>query len=103
MLYSEGKKNLFNSMTHYISKNPNFTRLTKAQFNLRDILLPVHADFQNSGMTPGELEALLQESVDEVRAERRAAAGPSASRLLRLPSFLRLRSTGCCVVSAFRL
>ena len=39
----------------------------------------------------------------EPSEEKATAAGPSASRLLRLPSFLRLRSTGCCVVSAFRL
>lgn len=47
-------------------------RLSLAQLSLRDILAPAHTDFQRSGMTQGELDALLQESVDEVRSERRS-------------------------------
>jgi len=53
-------------------------RLSLAQLSLRDILAPAHADFQQSGMTEAELDTLLQESVDEVRCERRSASGPPA-------------------------
>jgi hypothetical protein len=53
-------------------------RLSLAQLSLRDILASVHTDFHRSGMTEAELETLLQGSVDEARAERKSAPGPSA-------------------------
>ncbi|HEY3968184.1 MAG TPA: hypothetical protein VGM05_26715 [Planctomycetaceae bacterium] len=53
-------------------------RLSLAQFGLRHILAPSHSDFRCSGMTQMELDALLQESVDEVRSERRPAPGSAA-------------------------
>ena len=52
-------------------------RLSLAQLNLRDILAPAHADFSRSGMTEGELDELLQESLDEARSERNATPGAS--------------------------
>jgi hypothetical protein len=36
-----------------------------------EILAPVHEDFRASGMTEGELDALLDEALRESRAERR--------------------------------
>ena len=35
-----------------------------------EILAPVHEDFRKSGMTEGELDALLEEALSESRAER---------------------------------
>jgi hypothetical protein len=35
-----------------------------------EILAPVHEDFRTSGMTEGELDALLEEALRESRAER---------------------------------
>jgi hypothetical protein len=35
-----------------------------------EILAPVHEDFRKSGMTEGELDALLEETLSESRAER---------------------------------
>ena len=45
-------------------------RLSLSDLSLRDILAPAHADFQRSGMAEAELEAFLQESLDESRTER---------------------------------
>jgi hypothetical protein len=53
-------------------------RLSLAKFNLRDVLAPAHADFHRSGMTDGELDALLQDSLNGVRSERRSTPDPSA-------------------------
>ena len=36
-----------------------------------EILAPIHQDFRESGMTEGELDALLEEALGESRAERR--------------------------------
>ena len=36
-----------------------------------EILAPIHEDFQKSGMSEGELDALLEEAITESRAERR--------------------------------
>lgn len=35
-----------------------------------EILSPVHEDFRKSGMTEGELDALLEEALRETRAEK---------------------------------
>jgi len=52
-------------------------RLSLAQLRLRDILSPVHEDFRNSGMTAGDLDALLNDALSEVRHERSSDSGPS--------------------------
>lgn len=54
------------------------TRLSLAQLKLREILAPVHGDFQRSGMTDDELDSLLQGSLEAVRSERRIAPGSPA-------------------------
>jgi hypothetical protein len=36
-----------------------------------EVLAPVHADFRNSGMTAAQLDTLLEETIAEVRDERR--------------------------------
>jgi len=51
------------------------SRLSLAQLGLREILAPVHADFQASGMTDTELDTLLQDSLDESRSERSPTSG----------------------------
>ena len=53
-------------------------RLSLAQLSLRDILGPVHADFQRSGMTEAELDTLLEDSLEKARSERRSAPGSPA-------------------------
>lgn len=53
-------------------------RLSLAQLKLRDILAPVHGDFQRSGMTEEELDTLLTGSLEAVRAERKTAPGSPA-------------------------
>ena len=53
-------------------------RLSLAQLSLRDILAPAHADFHASGITEGDLDTLLQESLDESRLERSSAPAKSA-------------------------
>jgi len=53
-------------------------RLSLAQFSLRDVLAPAHADFRESGITDTELETLLEASLEEVRSERRPHSGKSA-------------------------
>jgi predicted DNA-binding protein len=53
-------------------------RLSLAQLSLRDILAPVHGDFQRSGMTDADLDTLLETSLDEARSERKSAPGSSA-------------------------
>lgn len=53
-------------------------RLSVSQLSLREILAPVHADFQRSGMTEASLDTLLEESRDAARAERRSVPGKSA-------------------------
>ncbi|HEY2251832.1 MAG TPA: hypothetical protein VGH74_12255 [Planctomycetaceae bacterium] len=45
-------------------------RLSLSQLSLRDVLAPAHADFQRSGMNDAELNTLLQDALDEVRARR---------------------------------
>jgi hypothetical protein len=50
-------------------------RLALAQLQLKDILAPVHAEFEQSGMSDAELHALLQASLDEVRSEQRSSPG----------------------------
>lgn len=47
--------------------------LTPAALSFDDILAPVRKEFEESGMTEGEIDRLLQESLDEVRAARRKA------------------------------
>jgi hypothetical protein len=54
------------------------TRLSLSQLSFRDILAPVHDEFQRSGMTDTELDALLQESLQKSRSERRSPPGSSA-------------------------
>ena len=53
-------------------------RLSLAQLSLRDILAPAHSDFHASGITEGDLDTLLQESLDESRSERKSAPAKSA-------------------------
>ncbi|HUY90469.1 MAG TPA: hypothetical protein VMV10_17155 [Pirellulales bacterium] len=53
-------------------------RLALAQLQFKDILAPVHAEFERSGMTEAELNALLGESLEEVRSEKRSAPGSPA-------------------------
>ncbi|HUY33171.1 MAG TPA: hypothetical protein VMV69_10345 [Pirellulales bacterium] len=53
-------------------------RLSLAQLSLRDILGPVHADLQRSGMTEAELDTLLEDSLEKARSERRSAPGSPA-------------------------
>ena len=40
-----------------------------------EILAPVHEDYRKSGMTEGELESLLQGTLDAARKERRQPQG----------------------------
>lgn len=54
------------------------TRLSLSTMSLRDILAPVHEDFRRSGLSDGELDALLGESLDESRAGRKSGPAPSA-------------------------
>lgn len=53
-------------------------RLALAQLHFKDILGPVHAGFERSGMSEADLNALLQASLDEVRSEERAAPDAQA-------------------------
>jgi len=53
-------------------------RLSIAQLKLREILAPVHGDFQRSGMTEEELDSLLKGSLEAVRSGRRTAPGSPA-------------------------
>jgi len=48
-------------------------RLALAQLQFKDILAPVHGDFARSGMTDHDLDALLEDSLEKVRSERRSA------------------------------
>lgn len=41
--------------------------------SFRDIMAPVHAEFEQSGMAEEELNTLVDEAVAEARAERKAA------------------------------
>jgi hypothetical protein len=41
--------------------------------SFRDIMAPVHEDFERSGMTEDDLNALVDDAVAETRAERQAA------------------------------
>ena len=43
---------------------------------LKEILAPIHAEFRQSGMTEGELDALIEECRDEVWKERQDPKGP---------------------------
>ena len=72
MLYSEGKKNLFNSMTHYISKNPNFAGLTKAQCSPNSLCL--------DGGVPLRLNDVNVVSLREVQPVIEFSAAPSFAR-----------------------
>lgn len=53
-------------------------RLALSQFQFKDILGPVHAEFEQSGMSEAELNALLQASLDEVRSEELPAPDSQA-------------------------
>ncbi|HEV3343416.1 MAG TPA: hypothetical protein VG125_23795 [Pirellulales bacterium] len=53
-------------------------RLALAELRFRDILAPVHAEFQKTGMTENELTTLLEESLEKARAERRSNSGSAA-------------------------
>jgi hypothetical protein len=53
-------------------------RLSFAHLSLRDILSPVHGDFERSGMTGAALDTLLETSLDAARSERQSAPGSSA-------------------------
>lgn len=53
-------------------------RLAMAQLRFKDILAPVHADFQRSGMSEAEVTTLLEESLAKARAERRSNSGSAA-------------------------
>jgi hypothetical protein len=53
-------------------------RLALAQLQLKDILAPVHADVRRSGMTAADLDALLDDSLENVRSERRSGPGSPA-------------------------
>jgi hypothetical protein len=52
-------------------------RLSISELSLRDILGPVHEDFRQSGMSEADLDALLDETLAEVRTERRSDSVPS--------------------------
>ena len=47
-----------------------------AGMTFKEILAPIRQEFAQSGMTEEELNELLQESLDEVRSERRKARKP---------------------------
>ena len=53
-------------------------KLSLAKLSLRDILGPVHADFQESGMSQAELDTLLEDSLAKARSERRSKPGSPA-------------------------
>ncbi|MGH8164386.1 MAG: hypothetical protein ACREP1_08645, partial [Rhodanobacteraceae bacterium] len=53
-------------------------RLALAQLRFKNILGPVHADFQRSGMTEAELTTLLEDSLAKARGERRSNPGSAA-------------------------
>ena len=55
-------------------------KLTLAHLSLREILAPVHEDFHKSGMTEGELENLVQETIAENRAARKPKRVPERRR-----------------------
>jgi len=50
-------------------------RLSLSDLTLHELLAPVHADRHASPLTDVELEALLQDTLDEVRAERQTGPG----------------------------
>jgi hypothetical protein len=52
-------------------------RLSLGKLNLRDVLSPVHEGLRKSGMTDAELDALLDETLKEARAERKSRPRPS--------------------------
>jgi len=54
------------------------SRLALANLSLKEILGPVHDDFRQSGMNEGELDTLLQESLDQARSDRKPLSGSSA-------------------------
>ena len=47
-------------------------RLSLARLRMRDILAPVHDDFQKSGMTEKALDQLLETALSEMRSKKRA-------------------------------
>lgn len=49
-------------------------RLALAQLSLQHILAPVHGAFKRSHMSEGELDALLNTSLQEVRSDRQSGA-----------------------------
>lgn len=53
-------------------------RLSLAQLKLREILAPVHGDYQRNGMSDEELKTLLKGSLEAMRAERRTAPSSPA-------------------------
>lgn len=53
-------------------------RLALAELRFKDILAPVHAQFHRSGMSEVQLNALLEESLEKARAERRSHIGPAS-------------------------
>lgn len=53
-------------------------RLALAQLRFKDILAPVHAEFQRSGMTETELTTLLEDALERSRSERRSSPGTAA-------------------------
>lgn len=53
-------------------------RLSLEKLGLRDILASAHRDFHKSGMTDEQLDALLSESIEDLRSERRTASGSSS-------------------------
>lgn len=52
-------------------------RLSLAQLSIKEILAPVHDDLRQSGLTDGELDALLKDSLQDTRSIRHSA--PSLS------------------------
>lgn len=53
-------------------------RLALAHLHFKDILGPVHAEFERSGMSEADLDALLQASLEEARSEERSTADTQA-------------------------
>jgi hypothetical protein len=53
-------------------------RLALAHLQFKDILAPVHAEFEQSGMTEVDLSALLENSLEQSRSDRRSAPDTTA-------------------------
>lgn len=54
-----------------IEAPPRDVSTPDAKRTFAEILAPIHEDFRESGMSGDELDALLEDSLSEVRSERR--------------------------------